>query len=309
MIFQIPNALRPLQFIWEAEKVELVSMDGVERTIKFIDHYVPLFMERRAHGGGSEPLFVFVSGPQGSGKTFTTEAIVKHLSGKYRVAGASIDDFYLTHEDQLKFSKTFARNKLLQGRGLPGTHDITLLTQCIENVVRGKEGKLDIPTYDKSLCGGQGDRSEFRQVDLPLDVFVLEGWFLGFNPLLSKQEINSHPLLQGGGDMVQVNANLLFYKDLLWGNSELKSLGVILEADDIKNVYQWRLEQEQELLKLKGQGMDKDQVKKFVDRYWPCYELYYEPLVQSENLGTVATLTLELDLQRNVVSIRDRCIE
>ncbi|CAR29555.1 hypothetical protein ZYGR_0AD02380 [Zygosaccharomyces rouxii] len=284
-------------------------METVERVLQFVDKYVPLFMERRDHGGGSEPLFVFVCGPQGSGKTFTTDAIVKHLGSKYRVAGASIDDFYLTHEDQLKFSRTFRRNKLLQGRGLPGTHDIALLTQCIENVVRGKEGKLDIPTYDKSLCNGEGDRSEFRQVDLPLDVFVLEGWFLGFNPLLSKQEINSHPLLQGGGDMVQVNANLLFYKDLLWGNSELKSLGVILEADDIKNVYQWRAEQEQELHKLKGQGMDDDQVKKFVDRYWPCYELYYEPLVQSESFGSVATLTLGLDLQRNVISIKDRCIE
>ncbi|GCE98607.1 hypothetical protein ZYGM_004605 [Zygosaccharomyces mellis] len=284
-------------------------MDAVERVVKFMDHYVPLFMERRAHGGGSEPLFVFVSGPQGSGKTFTTEAIVKHLSDKYRVAGASIDDFYLTHEDQLKFSKTFARNKLLQGRGLPGTHDITLLTQCIENVLRGKEGRLDIPTYDKSLCSGQGNRSGFRKVDLPLDVFVLEGWFLGFNPLLSKQEINNHPLLQDGGDMVQVNANLLFYKDLLWGNSELKSLGVILEADEINDVYQWRWEQEQELHKSKGQGMDKDQVKKFVDRYWPCYELYYGPLVQRENLGSAATLTLGLDLQRNVVSVKDRCIE
>lgn len=286
-----------------------MTMETVERVLQFVDKYVPLFMERRDHGGGSEPLFVFVCGPQGSGKTFTTDAIVKHLGSKYRVAGASIDDFYLTHEDQLKFSRTFRRNKLLQGRGLPGTHDIALLTQCIENVVRGKEGKLDIPTYDKSLCNGEGDRSEFRQVDLPLDVFVLEGWFLGFNPLLSKQEINSHPLLQGGGDMVQVNANLLFYKDLLWGNSELKSLGVILEADDIKNVYQWRAEQEQELHKLKGQGMDDDQVKKFVDRYWPCYELYYEPLVQSESFGSVATLTLGLDLQRNVISIKDRCIE
>lgn len=284
-------------------------MGGVDKVLEVLDRYVPLFMERRACGGGSEPLFVFVSGPQGSGKTFTTKAIVEHLSKSYRAAGASIDDFYLTHEDQVKLSKTFASNRLLQGRGLPGTHDITLLTQCIDDVLKGKEGKLGIPTYDKSLCGGEGDRGEFRQVDLPLDVFVLEGWFLGFNPLLSKQEINSHPLLQGGGDMVQVNANLLFYRDLLWGNTELKSIGVILEADDIKNVYQWRWQQEEALHKAKGQGMDKDQVKKFVDRYWPCYELYYEPLIQSENLGTVATITLGIDLQRNVISIKDRCIE
>lgn len=284
-------------------------MTSIEKAVKFVDEYVPLFMERRRHGGGSEPLFVFVSGPQGSGKTFTTEAIVKHLSGKYRVAGASVDDFYLTHEDQLKFSKTFARNQLLQGRGLPGTHDITLLTRCIENVLQGKEGKLKLPNYDKSLFNGQGDRSGFRQVDLPLDVFVLEGWFLGFMPMLSKQEINNHPLLQGGSDMVQVNANLLSYKDLLWENPKVKSLGVMLEADDINNVYQWRWEQEEQSRKSKGQGMDEDQVKKFVDRYLPSYELYYEPLAQSESLGTVATLTLGLGLQRNVISVRDRCVE
>ncbi|AQZ17160.1 TDA10 (YGR205W) [Zygosaccharomyces parabailii] len=284
-------------------------MDPIVKILDFVDHYTSSYMERTANGGRQGPLFVFVTGPQGSGKTFTSKAIVEHLSKKYKVAGASIDDFYLTHEDQVKFSKTFPKNKLLQGRGLPGTHDITLLTRCVETILKGKEGFAELPNYDKSLCDGAGDRSGFRKVGLPLDVFVLEGWFLGFTPMLSRHEIDSHHLLQGGNDMVQVNANLLFYRDLLWGNPEIKSLGIVFEADDINNVYQWRLEQERVLRKTKGRGMTDEEVKKFVDRYWPCYELYYEDLIKSENLGSVATLTLGLNLQRKLFCIKDRCIE
>lgn len=286
----------------------------LENTCKFLDQYIPKWFEKRKLNDDPSPLFVFVSGPQGSGKSYTATFIHKYLLEKYgatrRIANMSIDDFYLTHEDQVEFSKRFSDNKLLQGRGLPGTHDIPLLSKCIDAILSCKKSTLTLPVYDKSKYNGEGDRSEKgNDVKLPLDIIILEGWFLGFAPILERHEINSHPMLQGGTDMIQVNANLFFYSDLLWKNPEINSLGIVFAADDIQNVYEWRLQQEQALKKLTGESMTDEQVRKFIDRYFPSYQLYYKKLVDAEDLGSIATLTLGIDLQRNVFSIKNKYIE
>lgn len=286
----------------------------LEHTFKFLDLYVPQWFEKRDLSQDKSPLFILLSGPQGSGKSYTAQFVYKYLLEKYgeskRVVQMSIDDFYLTHEDQKEFSDKFADNKLLQGRGLPGTHDIPLLSKCINALISGADSKVILPQYDKSKFNGEGDRcAKGKEVTLPLDIVVLEGWFLGFSPILERQEISTNPHLQSSAEMVQVNANLFFYKDMLWNNPEIKSLGIVFAADDIHDVYKWRLEQEQALRKTTGEGMTDEEVKKFIDRYFPCYQLYYDDLVSGEDLGSIATLTLGIDLQRTVYSAKERCIE
>lgn len=286
----------------------------LEHTFKFLDLYVPQWFEKRDLSQDKSPLFILLSGPQGSGKSYTAQFVYKYLLEKYgeskRVVQMSIDDFYLTHEDQKEFSDKFADNKLLQGRGLPGTHDIPLLSKCINALISGEDSKVILPQYDKSKFNGEGDRcAKGKEVTLPLDIVVLEGWFLGFSPIIERQEISTNPHLQSSAEMVQVNANLFFYKDMLWNNPEIKSLGIVFAADDIHDVYKWRLEQEQALRKTTGEGMTDDEVKKFIDRYFPCYQLYYDDLVSGEDLGSIATLTLGIDLQRTVYSAKERCIE
>lgn len=54
-----------------------------------------------------------------------------------------------------------------------------------------------------------------------------------------------------------------------------------IDAEDIEYVYEWRLEQEEHLRLARGDpkaGMTKDQVIKFVDAYYPAYELYCDGL-------------------------------
>lgn len=283
-------------------------------TFEFLDEFIPQWFEKRELSNDSSALFLLISGPQGSGKSFTAEFVYKHLLEKYgdsrRIAKMSIDDFYLTHDDQKEFSSRFQDNELLQGRGLPGTHDIPLLSRCVDSIVANGDSKLTLPLYDKSRFNGEGDRCEKgNEVQLPLDLVILEGWFLGFRPILERHEINSQPLLKKRNEMIQVNANLFFYADLLWKNPEIKSLGIVFKADDIQNVYQWRLEQEHALRESTGEGMTDEEVKSFVDRYFPSYQLYYDDFVNSESLGSVATLTLGIDLQRNVYSVKAKCIE
>ncbi|QID85258.1 Putative ATP-dependent kinase [Saccharomyces pastorianus] len=282
----------------------------LDYSTEFLDKYIPEWFET----GNKGPLFLFVSGPQGSGKSYASIQIYNHLMEKYggekSISFASIDDFYLTHEDQLKLSKQFNENKLLQGRGLPGTHDMNLLQEILNTIINDDQHPdqktVTLPKYDKSQFNGEGDRCPAGQeIRLPVDIFILEGWFLGFNPVL--QGIDNTDLLTG--DMVDVNAKLFMYSDLLWRNPEIKSLGIVLTTDNINNVYGWRLEQEHELISKVGKGMTDEQVHAFVDRYMPSYKLYFDEFVREESLGSLATLTLGIDSRREVFSTKTRCIE
>jgi D-glycerate 3-kinase len=85
-------------------------------------------------------------------------------------------------------------NKLLAGRGPAGTHDIPLGLSILESLAsintlndQGEyERSVELPTFDKSLYSGQGDRStKIIPVDGPIDIVLFEGWMMGFTPLPS----------------------------------------------------------------------------------------------------------------------------
>lgn len=54
-----------------------------------------------------------------------------------------------------------------------------------------------------------------------------------------------------------------------------------IDSENTEYVYDWRLEQEEHLRLTRGDpnaGMTKEQVVRFVDAYYPAYELYSEGL-------------------------------
>jgi D-glycerate 3-kinase len=100
----------------------------------------------------------------------------------------SLDDFYLRHDDQLALASAHADNPIVQHRGQPSTHDLPLLRSTLASLRERRLTKL--PSYDKSLFSGAGDRTEtttWEEVNRPgvpsIDVIVLEGWCLGFRAL------------------------------------------------------------------------------------------------------------------------------
>lgn len=50
------------------------------------------------------------------------------------------------------------------------------------------------------------------------------------------------------------------------------------DAQDTQYVYDWRLQQEAALRASKGRGMTDEQVVRFIDGYYPAYELYTDVL-------------------------------
>lgn len=246
-----------------------------------------------------KPLTVGISGPQGSGKSFTTELVAQTLRSKgLGVVEFSLDDVYSTHEEQLLLRAT--GNPLVYNRGLPGTHDLELCESIFHSLKAQKHTEL--PSYDKSLFQGEGDRAaNTKPVDPPYDVILFEGWMVGFEPL-SDEELNSRRAASAHASQISlenlklINSKLADYKARIWS---LFDLFVQLEAQDLRFIYQWRQQQENHLIRLKGTGMTPQQVAKFVDGYMPAYELYEENLKKSPGLH------IKLNLDRAIEAVTE----
>ncbi|KAI0343682.1 P-loop containing nucleoside triphosphate hydrolase protein [Trametopsis cervina] len=267
-------------------------------------HVLQQLERHRKHGGTNTPLFVAVQGPQGSGKTFLTSRLRDVLSSpphSLSVTVLSIDDLYLPHAGLVAVAQANPQNRLLQGRGQPGTHDVPLGTHILEhlkhvNTLQPDDPKavVSIPSFDKSLFNGEGDRIETGHiVRPPVDVVVLEGWCVGFYPS-TPGEITRRwelPVPGLGEDFFGMRG---FRKeDVLEVNEKLKELsqwwsffGTFIqikpdETHPYEYIYKWRLQQEHNMKMLNGgQGMTDTQVEKFVDRYIPGYVFFGDGILR-----------------------------
>ena len=154
---------------------------------------------------------------------------------------------------------------------------------------RGEEAR--VPRYDKSLHSGAGDRvlpeSSWDVVNGPgqrrVQVVIVEGWCVGFRALATAAEVEAR--WRGAGTRTLAHHRL---EDLLLVNERLRAYDAALtdhldafvhvDAEDTAWVYDWRLEQEVRLREDTGSGMSDDQVVRFVDAYYPAYELFADKL-------------------------------
>ncbi|GEQ68106.1 hypothetical protein JCM33374_g1773 [Metschnikowia sp. JCM 33374] len=275
----------------------------VEIAAAFLDHQLAAWTR-------SKPLVVGISGPQGSGKSYLATHLLHHLNTKHpklTSVGVSVDDFYLTHSEQAKVSADAKKsgNFVLEGRGLPGTHDLSLAFNTMDALVSGKPAK--VPRYDKSAFNGEGDRTpeqNWQVVAEPVNVIVFEGWFNGYRaidqtvfPSVYLSNDPSGPVHRSSmAHLEEINTNLQKYEKL-W---DMFDCSVILRAVDLDYVYKWRLQQESELISRKGQGMKEADVISFVNRYMPIYDLYYWRMCDQGISKKGTNLCLSLDFDRNV---------
>lgn len=138
------------------------------------------------------PLIVGLQGPQGCGKTTVTKALQVRLCAEPNCLNTvvlSIDDFYLPHSALIDVAARHPDNPLLQGRGQPGTHDLDLAQEILQSMSEmnsSNRAPLELPVFDKSLHGGEGDRlgpGNGPIVQAPVEIVIIEGWCIGFYPL------------------------------------------------------------------------------------------------------------------------------
>lgn len=199
----------------------------------------------------------------------------------------STDDLYHTHENLVRVAKSNPLNKLLVGRGQPGTHDIPLGKQIFEALATINETKAQVklPLFDKSLFSGEGDRIVDQCVTVwpPVDVFILEGWQMGFAAIEEDEIKNSWQSAKEESplknyrleDLLDINENLKEYQREWYKYFTvfvqvscllLKTINIFfflqIKAKDLNDVYKWRTQQEREMkAKNGGIGMSDQQVK------------------------------------------------
>lgn len=301
--------------------------------------FVPLIRDHRKTS--TKPFVLGLSGLQGSGKSTWATALSQALTTQHNLRNRtlSLDDLYLDHAELEAIREENPGNGLLQTRGQPGTHDEALAQSFFDQVLSsmGSRGAcVKWPAYDKSLHNGQGGRvplENWEEVPLEhgLDVLIFEGWCLGFQPLdqtsitqkweragaaatAKENRLNglspvdtlaSHSL----SHLQLINKNLKRYCETFAGPQHFDGF-LHLSTDKLEHVYEWRLDQERALRKVKA-GMSDEQVVTFVRGYMPAYELYLERLQHEDffqgqgSVGEKKHVQVVLNKHRDVIQVKD----
>jgi D-glycerate 3-kinase len=238
------------------------------------EFFLPLLRELKVARSNKSPglLFLGINGAQGTGKSTLAKLLSLLLtSDGLAVANLSIDDFYFAKNTRSELAA--AIHPLLIARGVPGTHDIALALRLFKLLgeIEAAES-LTLPGFDKS----QDDClpvDQAIQVSGPIDVVILEGWFVGCTAQTAQQLIQPINQLEAEEDADgrwrnYVNQQLAGdYQDLF---AQLDKL-IVLQAPGFEQVLQWRSLQEQKLcqrLKQNASGlMDDEQIKRFVQHF------------------------------------------
>ena len=208
------------------------------------------------------PMIIGFSGLPGSGKStlgLWINCVAKELSLDVKVI--SLDDFYLPG-DELEIA--MKGNPWNVPRGFPGSHSIELLDKSLDTFL--KTGLLKTPVFEKSLRDGKGDRSGWSE--LKTKVLILEGWFVGCEPILNLIEIDEIFEDKFNLNLSQIEKyyrgtiqdSLTYYSkiwkkfDKLWH----------LKSSNFNNTIIWKTQQEEEMIKLKGAGLKDKRLNDFI---------------------------------------------
>ena len=233
-----------------------------------------------------------LSGGQGAGKSTITGILKLILKKKYglNICVFSIDDFYKTKNERLRMSKK--KHPLFITRGVPGTHDITLLNQTIRKLKQKKFRTVLIPKFDKSK-DDRYRKNKWQKIKTKPDIIIFEGWCVGTthqNNNELKRPINLIEKKYDENLKWRKTVNNLIkkrYKNIF---NKIDKL-VFLKVPDFNYIIKWRWLQEQKMkLTTKSKKtMSKTEVKEFI--------MFYERLTKHmiKNYSKISDLTIFLD--------------
>lgn len=224
-----------------------------------------------------------ILGGQGTGKS--TLCIILKLILNYlgiSVANLSIDDLYLTHAERQELRRKDPR---LLWRGPPGTHDVELGLQVIEQCLQ-EDCDTDIlmPRFDKSAYHGSGDRTTPEAIKKP-DILLFEGWFVGVQPIAEDCFDNCPSPIFTSDDIQFAKDNNQRLKAYLPMWDKLDRL-IVLYPEDYRLSQQWRKDAERKMIALGNTGMRDEEIDRFVEYFWQSLhpDLFIKPLLENADL-------------------------
>jgi len=242
-----------------------------------------------------------LTGGQGAGKSTITQILKLILEIKYNLSVVffSIDDFYKTFSERNSLAKNV--NKLFKIRGVPGTHDTSLIKKTFIDLTKKKFRPLLLPRFDKSK-DDRFPKKYWQKINKQPKIIIFEGWCVGARPQKNKDLLKPINILEKRQDI-----NLKWRSGV---NKELKNaykkvfskidMLIFLKVPSFDCVYKWRLLQEKKLqLTSKGKKiMSPLQIREFI--------MYYERITMQmlKDLLHKANVVLFLDKQHRFNKIK-----
>ena len=237
-------------------------------------YFLPLVRDIKAEIQSSRkgPFLIGINGAQGTGKSTLAKLLSALLTSTgYRTANLSIDDFYYSKAKRQELANEI--HPLLRSRGVPGTHDVDLALDLIEQLyAAGSNQQITLPRFDKSLDDCR-PVTACEQIQGPIDIIILEGWFVGakaqagdeLTQAINELEINED---SDGRWRAYVNHQLAgSYQSLF----EKIHLLLMLQAPGFEQILDWRSLQEEKLRRLAvtdARGlMDRKAIKHFIQHF------------------------------------------
>ena len=246
-------------------------------------------------------IIVGLTGGQGSGKSTISSILKIVLKEGFNLNTVifSIDDFYKTSKQRKKMSIRIS--PLFLTRGVPGTHDTTMLYNCLKNLKKINFKNFSIPKFDKS----NDDRSPkkyWQKVKKKADIVIFEGWCVGATPQKNKDLIVPINILEKEKDKKRIWRNYV-NKELKTNYKKIFKLidtTIFLKVPSFEHVYKWRLLQEKKLSKIsKGKKiMTKKEIKNFI--------MFYERLTKYmlKHLSNKVKFLINVDTKHRLKSIK-----
>ncbi|MDB2331128.1 kinase [Alteromonas sp.] len=233
--------------------------------------FIPLCERVLAHQeDANKPFVVSINGCQGSGKSTLTSFMGAYLSSEHEksVVSLSIDDFYLSRSERRALA--IKVHPLLQTRGVPGTHNVSLALDTMNAL--NEPGNVALPRFEKALDDPL-PHEQWPVVTSPPDIIILEGWCVGLPPQKDDALARSVNSLEKDEDPLSVWRR--FVNTELGGSYQtlfdLADYTIMLKAPSFDCVYKWRLEQEHKLAESAGTTgnnvMSDDDIARFIAHY------------------------------------------
>ncbi len=252
-----------------------------------------------------EPIIIGICGTQASGKSTASAQVAAYFDARgLTVAVLSLDDLYIGRAARAELATNI--HPLFATRGPAGTHDVALGLDVFAKLKAGDP--VHLPRFAK----GQDEplpRSEWPLIEGRCDVILFEGWCVGARPQDETALADPVNELERGEDPQgiwrrAINAHL--------GGPTAALFGVIdkliyLRPPSFDIVYQWRCEQEHEMIAKAGANrppaaMTDEQIARFIAHYerMTCH-------IMSE-MPPRADLLIALSEAREVLSIKSKDI-
>jgi len=279
-----------LKFLKKQEVAGKPIIDKIGKLNKF---YLPLSQWIYSiYKKDNRTKIIGLSGGQGAGKSTITGILKFIFKKKYglNICCFSIDDFYKTKTERRKMSKKI--HHLFLTRGVPGTHDLSLINKTIKKLKKKQFKTVLIPKFDKSV-DDRSKKNKWQKIKKRPDIIIFEGWCIGARNQKSSALKNSLNYIEKKYDNSRIwrrttnNYLKTQYKKLFRKIDKL----VYLKAPNFDHIFKWRLLQEQKM-KLTSKSkktMSKPQVREFI--------MFYERITKQmmKDFSKISDLTVFLD--------------